>query len=205
VRGGTSIRRLDFALTRLETEEMSSRKLAGSASAIVAVLALVFALLDGTGDDQASAERSATLTGQIAYAVDGDTLRVDVDGGDREYVRLVGIDTPEDVKEGTPVECGARAAARSMEGLAPEGAEVVLRIDSVAGERDGFGRLLAHAFVGGRQLELVQLRRGWAEVYRYHDQKFEGLSKFYAAQDQARNGDRGVWGRCDGDFHSSRD
>jgi endonuclease YncB( thermonuclease family) len=91
-----------------------------------------------------------------------------------------------------------------MERLAPEGADVVFRIDSVAGERDGFGRLLAHAFVSGRQLELVQLRQGWAEVYRYHDQHFEGLSRFYAAQDQARAAGRGVWGRCGGDFHSSR-
>jgi hypothetical protein len=52
---------------------------------------LVFALLDSGGKDGASAERATTLTGQTAYAVDGDTLRADVDGDDREYVRLVRI------------------------------------------------------------------------------------------------------------------
>ena len=52
--------------------------------------------------------------------------------GDLAYVRLVGIDTPEDVRPGYPTECGARAAAASMERLAPEGAAVTLRPDSVA-------------------------------------------------------------------------
>jgi micrococcal nuclease len=140
----------------------------------------------------------------IAYVVDGDTLRIREDDGELQYVRLVGIDTPEDVKEGTAVECGSRAAARSMEGLAPEGASVYLRYDSVADREDVFGRVLAHAFVDGRQLELAQLRRGWAFVYRYHDQQFDGLSRFYAAADRAESEGRGVWGRCGGDFHSAR-
>lgn len=91
-----------------------------------------------------------------------------------------------------------------MRRLAPDGAEVTLRPDSVADEYDRYGRLLAHAFVGGRQLEIVQLRRGWAEVYRYDEQHFDGLGRFDAAQASARLAGRGVWGRCDGDFHSSR-
>jgi micrococcal nuclease len=139
----------------------------------------------------------------IAYAVDGDTLRVREPSGDLEYVRLVGIDTPEDVKPGYPSECGSRAAAASMDRLAPEGTEVTLRYDSVADHEDRFGRILAHAFVEGRQLELAQLRRGWAYVYRYDDQRFDGLPRFEAAQTAARREGRGVWGSCGGDFHSA--
>ena len=75
-------------------------------------------------------------------------------------MRLVGIDTPEDVRPGYPTEWGAQAAAASMERLAPEGAAVTLRPDSVADPEDRYGRILAHAFVGGRQLEVAQLRRG---------------------------------------------
>jgi micrococcal nuclease len=172
---------------------------------IVGVAAALVAVAATTTTGAAAARHGAgPRVGTLDYAVDGDTLRVELDDGELVYVRLVGIDTPEDVKPGTPPECGSRAAAASMRGLAPEGAEVILRADSVADEYDRYGRLLAHAFIGGRQLEVAQLRRGWAEVYRYDGQHFDGLARFDAAEAAARRADRGVWGRCHGDFHSSR-
>lgn len=139
----------------------------------------------------------------IAYVVDGDTLRVREPDGELAYVRLVGIDTPEDVKPGVPIECGSKASARSMAALAPEGAEVSLRYDSVADHEDAYGRILAHAFIGGRQLEPAQLRRGLADVFRYDDQRFDGLLLFEGAAAAARSADRGVWSSCGGDFHSA--
>lgn len=174
---------------------------------VVFVLFLSLALpgcADSSGSTVAHEREPTALTAAVAYAVDGDTLRVRLPDGSLEYVRLVGIDTPEDVKPDTPVECGGRAAATSMDRLAPEGAAVRLLLDSVADEHDRYGRLLAHAFIGGRQLEVLQLRRGWAEVYRYDGQRFDGLARFDRAQASARRAGRGVWGRCDGDFHSSR-
>jgi micrococcal nuclease len=90
-----------------------------------------------------------------------------------------------------------------MRQLAPDGATVLLRPDSVAASHDRYGRILAHAFIKGRQLELAQLRRGWAYVYRYQGQRFDGLPAFEAAQRSARQAHRGVWGRCGGDFHSA--
>jgi micrococcal nuclease len=145
------------------------------------------------------ASRSAT----IAYAVDGDTLRVRMPSGTLDYVRLIGIDTPEDVRPGYPVECGSRAAAASMRQLAPEGAAVRLRDDSIASPVDRYGRILAHAFVDGRQLEIAQLRRGWAYVYRYEGQRFDGLARFDRVQRLAREHGRGAWSSCGGDFHSA--
>lgn len=170
---------------------------------VLGVAALLVATPVVAGE-AAAQHRAGARVGTVDYAVDGDTLRVELAGGELVYVRLVGIDTPEDVKPGTPIECGSKAAAASMRGLAPEGAEVVLRPDSVADEYDRYDRLLAHAFIDGRQLELIQLRRGWAEVYRYDDQRFDGLARFESVQASARRADRGVWGRCGGDFHSSR-
>jgi micrococcal nuclease len=146
---------------------------------------------------------NAPIHATIDYAVDGDTLRVRLPSGGLDYVRLVGIDTPEDVKPGYPSECGAKSAATAMRQLAPAGATVVLRPDSVADTRDRYGRILAHAFVEGRQLEPAQLRRGWAYVYRYEGQRFDGLTRFEAAQRSARRVRRGSWGRCGGDFHSA--
>lgn len=128
-------------------------------SLILAAVLVATAIVAGraaapAGEGRAQVPRGAT----IAYAVDGDTLRVSI-GSSLEYVRLVGIDTPEDVRPGTDPECGSLEAAASMRRLAPEGARVQLRFDSVADRRDKYGRLLAHAFVAGRQLEIAQLRR----------------------------------------------
>jgi micrococcal nuclease len=174
------------------------------ASALAVLLVVASACLPGAHPSSAHAQaKSAGFQATIDYAVDGDTLRVREPGGELAYVRLVGIDTPEDVKPGYPSECGSKAAARSMEALAPEGASVTLRYDSVADHEDVYGRILAHAFIGGRQLELAQLRRGWAYVYRYDEQHFDGLARFDAVQEQARSAGRGVWRRCGGDFHSA--
>ncbi len=168
-------------------------------------LALITATGPGcdAGASESSAHLDSPLRAEVAYAVDGDTLRVRLADGGLDYVRLVGIDTPEDVRPGYPTECGARAAAASMERLAPEGATVILKPDAVAGAEDRYGRLLAHAFVDGRQLEIAQLRRGLAYVYRYDDQSFEGLPHFEAAERSARRAGRGSWKRCGGGFHSA--
>jgi endonuclease YncB( thermonuclease family) len=91
-----------------------------------------------------------------------------------------------------------------MHALAPKGASVVLRGDSVADAEDRYGRMLAHAFVAGRRLELVRLRRVGAEVYRFQGQRFDGLARFERAQDQARHARRGVGSACGGDFHRGR-
>jgi micrococcal nuclease len=171
----------------------------------IAVLVSMASVVVGCGPSvfQSTAVPSRAIRATIDYAVDGDTLRVREPDGELAYVRLVGIDTPEDVKPGYPSECGSEAAARSMEVLAPEGAEVTLRYDSVADHEDRYGRILAHAFVDGRQLELAQLRRGWAYVYRYDDRRFDGLAAFEVAEHHARQAQLGVWGKCGGDFHSA--
>jgi micrococcal nuclease len=182
----------------MPTFKATSRRLA-------AALGLLACLLMATnaGAVPTAKPRVSAFTATVAYAVDGDTLRIREADGDLAYVRLIGIDSPESVKPDTPPECGGEAASESMNQLAPEGATVRLVFD---GEReDNYGRTLAHAYVDGRQLDLAQLRRGWAEVYRYHDRTFTGLTRYYALQDQAKAAGRGVWGRCSGDFHSGRD
>jgi endonuclease YncB( thermonuclease family) len=175
------------------------------ASAVIVALSLAVAALGCTASaapEVASESVTATTRAKVAYAVDGDTLRVELPSGELAYVRLVGIDTPEDVRPGNPTECGSEDAAASMESLAPEGAVVTLRGDSVADSEDRYGRILAHAFIAGRQLEIAQLRRGWAEIYRYENQRFDGLKRFEAAEQSARDAVRGVWNQCGGDFHS---
>ena len=59
--------------------------------------------------------------------VDGDTIRVGLPSGE-EPVRYIGIDTPESVKPGAPVECFAKRASAYNERLvAGERVRLVLR------------------------------------------------------------------------------
>ncbi|MBS1894077.1 MAG: hypothetical protein JST59_22485, partial [Actinobacteria bacterium] len=94
----------------------------------VAVASVALAVVACGGRAEAEADGEHLRSGRIEYAVDGDTLRVRLAAGDLLYVRLIGIDTPEDVRPEAPVECGGRAAAASMDRLAPEGAFVRLRL-----------------------------------------------------------------------------
>src|SRR4051794_38180211 len=56
---------------------------------------------------------------RVVRVVDGDTIVVDVGGGD-ETVRLIGVDTPETKKPNHPIECfGEEASHRATELLAP--------------------------------------------------------------------------------------
>jgi len=177
--------------------KVTSRRLT---AAIALLVCLLVAANVGAAPPPTPRAAPSAFTATVAYAVDGDTLRIREADGDLAYVRLIGIDSPESVKPDTRPECGGEGASRSMDQLAPEGAKVRLAFD---GERqDDYGRTLAHAYVGGRQLELAQLRRGWAEIYRYHGRTFRGLARYYALEDQARVAGRGVWGGCGGDFHS---
>jgi micrococcal nuclease len=134
--------------------------------------------------------------------VDGDTVAAGFANGAQIDVRLIGIDTPEEFKPGYPVECGARAAARSMRAMAA-GRPVTLVTDPSQDRFDRYGRLLAYVYRGSEDLNLAQVRRGWAEVYVYQGRPFRQLPSFRRASRAARRHGRGVWGTCGGDFHSA--
>ena len=53
---------------------------------------------------------------RVVRVVDGDTIRVGLPSGE-EAVRYIGIDTPESVKPGAPVECFAKRASAFNERL----------------------------------------------------------------------------------------
>ncbi len=142
------------------------------------------------------------LRAQVLRAVDGDTLKVRVLAtGARIYVRLVGIDSPETHRPGTPVECGGRSASRSMHRLA-DGRRVLLVTDPTQDRFDEYGRLLAYAMRGHLDLNRAQVRRGWAEAYVYGGNPFRRVRAYRRAERSARSRRRGVWSRCAGDFHS---
>ena len=90
---------------------------------------------DGGGDGASEA------TAYVLRAVDGDTIEVRLHGRD-EYVRYIGVDTPETVKPDTPVQCFGPEASRHTKDLLPPGTGVLLQRDEEP--RDRYGRLLAY-------------------------------------------------------------
>ena len=150
------------------------------------VLALLLAALLA-GCDAPEPSSRAPEEGRVTRVVDGDTIVV----GD-ERVRLIGIDTPESVKPGTPVECFAREASAFLERLV-EGRRVRLELDVEA--RDRYGRLLAYVHRGGLFVNAELVRRGYAAVATFPP-NVRHVDTFVRLQREARENSRGLWGRC---------
>ena len=141
--------------------------------------------------------RSATATASVTRVVDGDTIAVSVNGR-TEKVRLIGIDTPESVKPGTPVQCFAREASDQTKHMLPRGTRVRLERDVDA--RDRYGRLLAYVYRDGDGLfvNLALVRDGFA-VLDTIPPNVAHVDDFITAAADARHRDRGLWSRCGND------
>jgi micrococcal nuclease len=154
----------------------------------VALAAALAALLLGRGDSSTA----SSLHGQVVRVVDGDTIRVRLDGGRTERVRYIGIDTPESVKPGTPVQCFAKKASHFNASLV-SGRQVTLKTD--VEERDRYGRLLAYVYADGRFVNRELVARGYARTLTIppnvaHADEFARLAR------RAREAGVGLWQAC---------
>ncbi len=148
-------------------------------------------------------QASRSLKGRVVEAVDGYTLEVRLHSGRTIVVRLIGIDTRETKRRGTPAECGARPASRALHRLA-DGRRVTLVTDPSQDRRAGDGRLLVYAIDrSGLNMNLAMVRRGWAKVLVDHHNPFERLRGFRRAQRSARKAGRGLWGLCGRPFDAA--
>ena len=155
---------------------------------VLGVLA-VAAYTATAGDDPPPAGRKSA--GQVVRVVDGDTIHVRVDGR-REKVRYIGVDTPESVKPGTPVQCFAKRAS-ALNARLVEGEQVRLVLD--AEERDRYGRLLAYVYAGGVFVNAELVRSGYAEPLTVPPNvRFE--DRFARLARDARLARRGLWASC---------
>lgn len=129
----------------------------------------------------------------VTRVVDGDTVRVLIDGQDTA-VRLIGIDTPETVAPNRPVECAGPEASVYAEQLM-SGQEVYLELDATQGAYDTYGRVLAYVWLeDGVMVNLAMLETGLAEEYTYDDAyKYQQL--FQEAEQQAVEDLLGQWGQ----------
>jgi micrococcal nuclease len=148
-----------------------------------------------------SAPAGATTSTLLANAtlvrvIDGDTVDVTVDGT-QERVRLIGIDTPETKKEGTPVQCFGPEASAFTVSLLPTGTALHLERDVEA--RDPYGRLLAYVYRAddGLFVNLEIIRRGYARLLTIPP-NLDHADDFVDAAESARDENAGLWAGCTG-------
>ncbi|HEU4657474.1 MAG TPA: thermonuclease family protein [Capillimicrobium sp.] len=162
---------------------------------ILVAAALVLVLFGGRIAAQRAEDRSAPdgVEATVTRVVDGDTVHVDLDGAD-ETVRYIGVDTPESVKPGTPVECFAKEASARNAALV-DGEDVRLRFD--AERRDRYGRLLAYVYRARDGLFVNErlVRDGYARPLTIPP-NVRHANRFAALARRAREDDRGLWSAC---------
>ena len=130
---------------------------------------------------------------QVLRVVDGDTIAVRLDGR-TERVRYIGIDTPESVKPGTPVQCFAKRASAANAALV---AGRSVRLVGDAEQRDRYGRVLAYVYrePDGAFVNAQLVREGYARTLTIapnvaHARELADLAR------AARQAHRGLWNAC---------
>ena len=150
------------------------------------------AIPDAVARVLAAGPTGPTTTALVDRVVDGDTIIVRV-GGDSDRVRYIGMDTPETVKPGTPVQWMGPEASAANKRLV-DGRTVILEKD--VSERDQYGRLLRDVWMkDGDRWRLVNIELvldGFAQVTTFPpDVKY--VDALLAAQRVARDADAGLW------------
>ena len=168
----------------------------------LAVLALclvgLFLVYQAGRDDDGAGGRAGSETGaaqsvtvEVDRVVDGDTAKVFYEGRS-EYVRYIGIDTPESVKPGSPVECYGEQSKQANQALLSGG---TVRLRFGPEQRDRFDRLLAYVYVSDVMLNARLLEGGYAETLTIPPNDAES-GRFQEIEDEAREAGRGLWGDC---------
>jgi len=141
----------------------------------------------------ATTTTAPAVSAAVQRVVDGDTIVIDR-AGREETVRLTGVDAPETVKPGAPVDCyGPQASQRTHRLL--DGQKVTVRNDQE--RRDHFGRLLAYVWRArdGRFIQGDLVAGGYARTLRVepNTRHAERLDRLQA---KARAARRGLWRAC---------
>lgn len=111
-------------------------------------------------------ERVVTVssTAKVVNVIDGDTIEVEFNDGERALVRYIGVDTPERGRDGLVDECYYQEATSKNKELVA-GKEV--RLEKDVSETDQYGRLLRYVYTGEDLVNLAILEGGFGEFVSY--------------------------------------
>jgi micrococcal nuclease len=135
------------------------------------------------------------MRGRVVWVVDGDTIHVRV-GPRLEKVRYIGVNAPEVPHPGARGWREGGARAREVNRRLVAGRHVRLELDIV--RRDGYGRLLAYAWIERKRKRVMvngeMVRRGFAQTMTIPPNvKYQ--RRFLKLQREAREARRGLWSR----------
>ncbi|HWO98229.1 MAG TPA: thermonuclease family protein [Bacillus sp. (in: firmicutes)] len=135
-------------------------------------------------------QESNRIPAVVERVVDGDTLKVNVNGKS-ETVRLLLVDTPESVHPSKPVQPYALEASNFLKEQLPPGKEVELELD--VGERDKYRRLLAYVWIDGTMLNEQLLEKGYARVAYVFEPNTKYVDRFKEVQEKAQEQEVNIW------------
>jgi micrococcal nuclease len=130
---------------------------------------------------------------RVTYVVDGDTIDIDVPDSDRSNtrLRLLGIDTPE-TKHPRMGKMHFGSQASEYTSKMTLNKKVTIYLDTVANQRDKYGRLLCYVYLeDGQVLNELLVSQGYA----YADLRFKHsfYNKYKTLQNQAKKNQLGLW------------
>lgn len=138
----------------------------------------------------------------VNRVVDGDTITVNgtIRGNDYtdKKVRVMFIDTPEvhDNSHGKAIPEGRHATTLLKKHLKPGDRVTLVHPEGSIGF-DRYGRLLAMVLFNETSIEELMIRSGYSVLWRKYGSPPEPyLSNWLAAEEEARQEERGCWGSC---------
>ncbi len=163
-----------------------------SAMAAVAALFVTATAIQFLPPTAAADPGSATAL--VLKVVDGDTIDIRDDNRGRLRVRILGIDTPETQKPGYTVGgWGPEATAFAKSTLVGQRVELVT--DPTQARTDRYGRTLAYLVrADGWDYSVEAARAGAAHSYVYGGNPVSRYDDIEAAQKDAQDARRGLWG-----------
>ncbi len=132
----------------------------------------------------------------VAKVVDGDTIKIDLNGN-QVTIRLIGVDTPETVDPRKIVQCFGKEASEETKKIL-QGQSVRIEMDPSQGMYDKYGRLLAYVYAPlnskseGLLVNEYLIAEGYGHEYTY-DLPYKYQTEFKAAEVAARTQKKGLW------------
>jgi micrococcal nuclease len=136
---------------------------------------------------------------RVERVVDGDTFKAVVDG-ELVSVRIIGIDTPETVKPGAPIDCFGPESSDFARAVL-DGVDVTLEFDDTQGRFDRYDRVLAHVWLptanGGQVLYGAEVvAQGFGYENQYGSEPTTWTAVMGNLEQEAKDAGLGLWGRC---------
>lgn len=139
-------------------------------------------------------ETASATQATIVRVIDGDTLIVGTTAKAAQRVRLIGINAPESVVPGQPVECYGVESANVLRTLLAPGTAVHIVTDPSQDTYDKYDRLLGYVY---RDTDNLLINKALLEQGAAYEHTYDGR---YAYQDEFRTAarmtavaHRGIW------------